>query len=471
MERVLKREFSWLGAYTCASAGFFVAWSMYLVNRGKSAYATLPTQRKSTLLPRVPKLIFAPGGRCPQCVPYAERSGKFAEKGSPCTIILLYTNCGIGIHGALPSYQIHLRFSAAVLAVLMVDDHLCFDRQQKTHEKQILSVSFLKDLLQLWKVHVAELLFENATPVSSHPTDSWLLSCSKQENMLTAPFKSCWRLHRSFPCPTSGPTLLPECQTVSATATLRICATADYKHVQETHLDQSVLVSAVRTNRKIIQPSWQLEESCQDTTKRSYHKRQMLHMDAYGMYSWTNTPSHKFVREEEWATETIQSNMLQTELSNFQRAAWNDSVLSRSDTSLTLGEFRHKDTCLVLVWWGAELAKLCKMLRSVSIKGFKTVVAIYAVEGPVSSVQSQYDLLQWWKVNELLFENANCSCLKPLLLKWSAVKPGSTVSPLVFGGEMEVAACFFPESEQNEGPSATQQRRYALQGVQNESKI
>ena len=67
-------------------------------------------------------------------------------------------------------------------------------------------------------------------------------------------------------------------------------------------------------------------------------------------------------------------------------AAWNYWVLSRSDTSLTLGEFRHKDTCLVLVWWGAELAKLCKMLRSVSIERFKTVVAIYAVEGPVLSV-------------------------------------------------------------------------------------
>ena len=47
------------------------------------------------------------------------------------------------------------------------------------------------------------------------------------------------------------------------------------------------------------------------------------------------------------------------------------------------------------------------------------------------------------------FENAKCSCLKPLLLKWSPVKRG----------EMEVAACF-PESNQNEGPSATLQRRY-----------
>ena len=101
-------------------------------------------------------------------------------------------------------------FSAAILAVLMIRDHHCFDLQQKAQEKQILSVSFLKHLLQLWKVN--ELLFENATPVSSHHTDSLLLSCSKEENMLTAPFKSCWRLCRSFGCPTSGPALLLECQ-------------------------------------------------------------------------------------------------------------------------------------------------------------------------------------------------------------------------------------------------------------------
>ena len=92
----------------------------------------------------------------------------------------------------------------------MIGDHHCFDLQQKAQEKQILSVSFLKHLLQLWKVN--ELLFENATPVSSHHTDSLLLSCSKEENMLTAPFKSCWRLCRSFGCPTSGPALLLECQ-------------------------------------------------------------------------------------------------------------------------------------------------------------------------------------------------------------------------------------------------------------------
>ena len=56
------------------------------------------------------------------------------------------------------------------------------------------------------------------------------------------------------------------------------------------------------------------------------------------------------------------------------------------------------------------------MQQSVSTKVLKTVVAaIYFVKGPVSSVQSQCDLLQWLKVNvaELLFENAKCSCLKP----------------------------------------------------------
>ena len=101
-------------------------------------------------------------------------------------------------------------FSAAILAVLMIRDHHCFDLQQKAQEKQILSVSFLKHLLQLWKVN--ELLFENAAPVSSHPTDSLLLSGSKEENVLTAPVKSCWRLCRSSECPTSGPALLLECQ-------------------------------------------------------------------------------------------------------------------------------------------------------------------------------------------------------------------------------------------------------------------
>ena len=58
------------------------------------------------------------------------------------------------------------------------------------------------------------------------------------------------------------------------------------------------------------------------------------------------------------------------------------------------------------------------MQQSVSTKDLKTVVAaiyVVPVKGPVSSVQSQCDLLQWLKVNvaELLFENANCSCLKP----------------------------------------------------------
>ena len=44
------------------------------------------------------------------------------------------------------------------------------------------------------------------------------------------------------------------------------------------------------------------------------------------------------------------------------------------------------------------------------------------------------------------------SNVKIRLLKRSCVKPGSTICPPVFGGEMEVAACSFPESKQIEGP-------------------
>ena len=65
---------------------------------------------------------------------------------------------------------------------------------------------------------------------------------------------------------------------LSATATLRICVTPDSKHVKETHLDQTVLVSARGTNRNTLQPLGQLEESCQDTTKRSHNRRQSLHI-------------------------------------------------------------------------------------------------------------------------------------------------------------------------------------------------
>ena len=61
-----------------------------------------------------------------------------------------------------------LCLSAAALAVLMIDDHHWFDRQQRTQEKRILIFSFLKDSLQLWKVNVAEPLFGHAAPVSSH---------------------------------------------------------------------------------------------------------------------------------------------------------------------------------------------------------------------------------------------------------------------------------------------------------------
>ena len=50
----------------------------------------------------------------------------------------------------------------------------------------------LKNLLQLRKVNVAELIFENANCSCLKPpiTDSLLRSGSKEENMLTAPFKS-----------------------------------------------------------------------------------------------------------------------------------------------------------------------------------------------------------------------------------------------------------------------------------------
>ena len=83
-----------------------------------------------------------------------------------------------------------------------------------SNSKSQLRCSFLKTLLLVWKVDVAELLFENASCSCLKPpiTDSLLLSGSKEENILTAPFKSCWRPCRSsFQCPRSDPDLLPEC--------------------------------------------------------------------------------------------------------------------------------------------------------------------------------------------------------------------------------------------------------------------
>ena len=80
-----------------------------------------------------------------------------------------------------------------------------------SNSKSQLRCSFLKTLLLVWKVHVAELLFENASCSCLKPpiTDSLLLSGSKEENILTAPFKSCWRPCRSsVQCPRSGPDLL-----------------------------------------------------------------------------------------------------------------------------------------------------------------------------------------------------------------------------------------------------------------------
>ena len=56
----LRGSFPRLGAYAGASAELFVGWPCnYLVNDGKSAHATLPTQQKSTLLPRVPTHTYA----------------------------------------------------------------------------------------------------------------------------------------------------------------------------------------------------------------------------------------------------------------------------------------------------------------------------------------------------------------------------------------------------------------------------
>ena len=75
---------------------------------------------------------------------------------------------------------------------------------------------------------------------------------------------------------------------LSATATLRICATPDSKHVKETHLDQTVLVSARGTNRNTIQPLGQLEALCQDTTKKIPHKA----MSAF------DTPYQKLLTEQ-----------------------------------------------------------------------------------------------------------------------------------------------------------------------------
>ena len=157
---------------------------------------------------------------------------------------------------------------------------------------------------------------------------------------------------------------------LSATATLRICATPDSKHVKETHLDQTVLVSARGTNRNTIQPLGQLEASCQDTTKRSHNRRQSLHMEC--TLGQTRHTKSCWLRKGE-PNEAFQ---LPAEL-----AIWNDWVLRRSDTSLTLWAFWHKDTCLVLVWWGAELAKLCKMLRSVSKKDIKNRCCSLRAEG------------------------------------------------------------------------------------------
>ena len=65
--------------------------------------------------------------------------------------------------------------------------------------REHVNCSILVGLLLVWKVDVAELHFEIANCSCLNPpmTDSLLRSGSCEENMLTAPFKSCWRPCRS----------------------------------------------------------------------------------------------------------------------------------------------------------------------------------------------------------------------------------------------------------------------------------
>ena len=72
-------------------------------------------------------------------------------------------------------------------------------RQQGTKQNRILLVSFLKDLLQLWKVNVAELFFGHAAPVSSHQS---LIHCFS----VAARKRTCWLLHSSLAGGRAGPT-------------------------------------------------------------------------------------------------------------------------------------------------------------------------------------------------------------------------------------------------------------------------
>ena len=85
---------------------------------------------------------------------------------------------------------------------------MCLRGKAGSNCKSQLRCSFLKTLLLMWKVDVAELLFENANCSCLKPllTDSLLLRGSMEENMLTVPFKTFWRPCRSsFKCPITSP--------------------------------------------------------------------------------------------------------------------------------------------------------------------------------------------------------------------------------------------------------------------------
>ena len=69
---------------------------------------------------------------------------------------------------------------------------------KRTKEKRILFVSFLKDLLQLWNVNVAELLFGHAAPVSSHQS---LIPCFS----VAVRKRTCEVLHSSLAGGRAGP--------------------------------------------------------------------------------------------------------------------------------------------------------------------------------------------------------------------------------------------------------------------------
>ena len=127
-----------------------------------------------------------------------------------------------------PSQKLQTDWSLEALAVLKAKlvstrytKKMCLASRQQGREH--VNCSILVGLLLVWKVDVAELHFEIANCSCLNPpmTDSLLRSGSCEENMLTAPFKSCWRPCRSsFQCLRSVPDLLPECQTLECLCTL-----------------------------------------------------------------------------------------------------------------------------------------------------------------------------------------------------------------------------------------------------------